>query len=237
MATRPIFIPSKIKPFFEKRDINFNWHAGFSLSQKQKSLKSLHQSAKQLYNIGNLLEVSTKSSQQIGSKLSAFNLKAFVKDSNYDLDKEYSLETVFQTSKVFNHALHCTDLLELEELDIRKQIREREKLGLSHFLHEKDMWSLEPKGAFYNFLYIRSLLQIPDLFEVLDEFDAFTDIAFNPNKSFNCQAEAVSIFIGLNRAGINPDTVCLSQAKFLDLVYGISDMSSNETATFLDDLI
>ena len=128
----------------------------------------------------------------------------------------------------------------MEELDIRKEIREREKIGLSHFAHDGDIWNLEPKGAFYNFLYIRSLLQIPHLFEALDEFDAFTDIAFNPNKSFNCQAESVSIFVGLNRAGLCPSEACSSQLNFLNLVYGISEEisegNSNETANFLDNL-
>lgn len=240
MAIRPIFIPTLHTPFFEKKDVSFKWHAGFSLSQKQKSLSSLHQNAKDLFNTRELLEISTKSPQQLGNKLSAFNLKAFVKDKSYDPDRQYSLETLFQTSKVFNNNMHCIDLLRMEELDIRKEIREREKRGLSHFAHDGDIWNLEPKGAFYNFLYIRSLLQIPHLFEALDEFDAFTDIAFNPNKSFNCQAESVSIFVGLNRAGLSPSEACSSQSNFLNLVYGISEEisegNSNETANFLDNL-
>ena len=240
MAIRPIFIPTLHSPFFEKRDVSFKWHAGFSLSQKQKSLSSLHQNAKELFNIRELLEISTKSPQQLGNKLSAFNLRAFVKNKSYDSDRQYSLETLFQTSKVFNNNMHCIDLLRMEELDIRKEIREREKRGLSHFAHDGDIWNLEPKGAFYNFLYIRSLLQIPHLFEALEEFDAFSDIAFNPNKSFNCQAESVSIFVGLNRAGISPNKACCSQSNFLNLVYGISEEisegNSNETANFLDNL-
>jgi type I restriction enzyme M protein len=236
MAIRPIFIPTLHSPFFEKRDVSFKWHAGFSLSQKQKSLSSLHRNAKELFNTRELLEISSKSPEQLGNKLSAFNLRACVKDKSYDSDRQYSLETLFQTSKVFNNNMHCIDLLRMEELDIRKEIREREKRGLSHFAHDGDIWNLEPKGAFYNFLYIRSLLQIPHLFEALDEFDAFTDIAFNPNKSFNCQAESVSIFVGLNRVGLSPSEACSSQSNFLNLVYGISEVSSNETANFLDHL-
>lgn len=31
------------------------------------------------------------------------------------------------------------------------------------------------------------------------DFDAFTDIEFNPQKSLNCQAEAVALFVALKK--------------------------------------
>ena len=33
------------------------------------------------------------------------------------------------------------------------------------------------------------------------EFDAFTDIEFNPNKSLNCQARAAALFVAMKKLG------------------------------------
>ena len=57
----------------------------------------------------------------------------------------------------------------------------------------------EPKTYFYDWLYINTLMLNPDLADQLMEYDAFTDIEFNPNRSLNCQAEAAAIYVGLRR--------------------------------------
>ena len=52
MTKRPIFIPSnKSEAFVEKKEIDFSWSAGFAKIQKQKSIKSLHEKAKQKFNL------------------------------------------------------------------------------------------------------------------------------------------------------------------------------------------
>ena len=46
MAKRPIFIVSEDPNFlFIEKEIEFEWFAGLSVSQKQKSINSLHNSA------------------------------------------------------------------------------------------------------------------------------------------------------------------------------------------------
>ena len=62
--------------------------------------------------------------------------------------------------------------------------------------------SCHPKTAFYNWLYINALLENEELAVQLLEFDAFTDIEFNPNKSLSCQAEAAATFVSLSREGL-----------------------------------
>lgn len=236
MATRPIFVPISKKPFFEKLDVEFEWHPGFSLVQKQKSLESLHRNAKKQYGLGELLEISSKSPVQIGNRLSAFNLKAHTKDENYCSNMDFSLETVFQTSKVFKKNIHCVDLLGNDQREIRKLAKEREPLGLTGFRLEGADWSLKPKGAFYNFIYIKSLLNIPEIREKLIPYEGFTDIEFNQKKSINCQAEAVSMYTGLRKGGIDPARACSGQAEFLRMVYGAYEKSGNETVNFLDSI-
>lgn len=75
MAIRPVFLPScDSRQLFIERDIEFTWHPGFSVQQKQKSIESLHSRAKSELNIESILEISTKSPIDEGVRSSAFNL-------------------------------------------------------------------------------------------------------------------------------------------------------------------
>jgi hypothetical protein len=51
----------------------FEWHPGFSKSQAQKSIASLHCAAAEA-GIAPVLEISSKSPDPLGVSLSAFNL-------------------------------------------------------------------------------------------------------------------------------------------------------------------
>jgi len=236
MAKRPLFLPNLSFPFFRKIEVEFDWHPGFSLVQKQKSLVSLHQEAKVELGDINLLEVSSKSLNKLGHQLSAFNLPAHTTDMFYNNKGPFSLETVFQTSKVFKPNLRCTDLIGLDELEIRNKVRLRQKDELSHFKLEDEKWSLQPTGAFYNYLYIRSLFRHQKLCYSLEKYEGFTDIEFNPTKSFNCQAESVSQFLGMKRSGIDLEDALSSQNKFLKTVYPNRPAQASETLNFFDQL-
>ena len=50
---------------------------------------------------------------------------------------------------------------------------------------------------FYTWLYLNALIQNQSLADELLDFDAFTDIEFNPKKSINCQAASAAIFKSL----------------------------------------
>ena len=50
------------------------------------------------------------------------------------------------------------------------------------------------------------------------EYDAFTDIAFNPQKSINCQAEAAAVYVSLKRQGLL-EAALNNRADFLKIVY------------------
>ena len=108
MAERPLFIPirSKGSVGVELSYIEFKWFPGLSVSQKQKSITSLHESAKDK-GCSNVLEISSKSLDPLGIKLSAFNLMIQTQKKN----KEFSMETAFQSSKVFEHGGPFIDLL------------------------------------------------------------------------------------------------------------------------------
>ena len=67
------FITEKVGPILvREQEVEFVFSNGFSLSQKQKSIESLHDEAYDLLQLeGEILEVSTKSIQPIGTQLSA----------------------------------------------------------------------------------------------------------------------------------------------------------------------
>ncbi len=99
---------------------------------------------------------------------------------------------------------------------------------------------MEPKTYFYNWLYINALTQTPGLSKVVLEYDAFSDIEFNPNRSINCQAEVAAIYVGLCRSGKIDDALKDKEA-FLETVYNFNAECKTETyeqmnlSDFLED--
>ena len=62
------------------------------------------------------------------------------------------------------------------------------------FCLDGEEWPLEPKTLFYDYIYIKALIQNYGYDLDLTEYDWFTDIEFNPKKSINCQARTVAIY-------------------------------------------
>ena len=202
MARRPIFVPSLEKDsFFEEITVEFDWHSGFSTSQKQKSIKSLHEAANNK-NISNILEVSTKSDNILGSKLSAFNLSLQMEDGT-----QLFLESAFQGSKVFEEGGPFVDLYNLDPFEVKKDERISKDNKIIGFRYEGVDWDSEPKTAFYDWLYINALNdsiasnQKSTLKDIID-YGGFTDIEFNPEKSINCQARSCAVFVSLYKKGL-----------------------------------
>ncbi len=190
MANRPIFLPTdnKDEPVSLKK-VDFTWHAGLAKSQKQKSIKSLHDSAKNILNLKNILEISTKSLQDIGTQASAFNLKLSWEN------KHSSVESFYQGSKVFKHAGPFTDLYEKNSKSAKKDKRIKDSGDLLGFSFFDEKWALE--DDFYTWIYLIGLTQNKKLSESLLQYEAFTDIEFNEKKSFNCQAYSAAFYVSL----------------------------------------
>lgn len=74
MAVRPVYCTLTTAPFVTVEYIDFQYFSGFSVTQKQKSILSLHNNFLEKYPQRKILEISTKSNNDLGVKLSAFNL-------------------------------------------------------------------------------------------------------------------------------------------------------------------
>lgn len=193
MAKRPVFIVNNnMNCFVDEVEVEFQWYSGFNISQKQKSIKSLHDNFNNNYNNKKILEISSKSPELLGVSLSAFNLKMLCEDGNI-----YSVENIFQAGKVFKDGTDSKDLLGVTPVEAKKIAKTRNLKELKCFDYFGTQWELEPKTMFYDWLYINAVFQNKELLNELIKYDAFTDIEFNPNKSFNCQARSAAIVVSL----------------------------------------
>lgn len=130
--------------------------------------------------------------------LSAFNLK--IKSAK---GRQFSVETVYQSSKVFNSSqgeIQYLDLLYKSPAEAKTDSRLKTSgdiVSFRTFGKKEKEWNVNPISAYYNWIYLNALIQHPEYHEPLLEYHAFTDIEFNPKKSLNCQAYSAALFCSL----------------------------------------
>lgn len=227
MAARPLFIPSTNgDTLVRTTHVEFQWFPGLAASQKQKSVDSLHSIARQLSGVRSVLEVSSKSRDPLGIALSAFNLSI----TTVKLGRTFSVECAFQGSKVFEQGGPYLDIFGKTSREAKKDERLRSSGRLTGFSFFGVAWGLEPQTAFYDWLYINALKKKPDLAEQALNYSAFTDIEFNPERSINCQAYSLALFISLHQRGLL-DKATSSKEDFLRVVCSaaISNARQDET--------
>jgi len=202
MAERPIFVPSPASPELVKEVfLPLRWSPGFSVVQKEKNIKALHEAAA-LAGYRNILEVSTKSDRQRGQHLSAFYLK--VKSVQLG---EIPLECAFQGSKVFERGGPFTDLYRTDVRAAKRDVRLKHSGRLIAFEFDGFTWPLDPKTAFYDWLYTGCVYPYRDWAIKLNDYGGFSDIEFNPFRSINCQARSIALFLSLMKCGLLDEAV------------------------------
>lgn len=165
-----------------RRDFEFPWSGGFALSQKQKNVHALHGAIRN--GTGETaLEVSSKSTEELGRALSAFRLTLSGRP----------LENVFQSAKKYEGGGPYVDLLEVPPRDAKRDPRHASSGKLTAFVRLGEAWPTEPKTAFYDHIYVSAVLETFGELPDLSPFAWFTDIEFNPARSLNCQARAAAI--------------------------------------------
>lgn len=221
MATRPVFVTTDIVPFFVRNDTSFEYCPGFAVSQKRKSIENLHQEFLKQYPDTAILEISSKSENPIGRQLSAFFLPITLKNG-----EKTTVESAFQSSKVFLKGGPYKDLLYQPSLVAKRDERLRSSGPIVGFDYEGEEFATEPKHFFYAWLYAKALNENKELAEKVMEYDAFTDIEFQPQKSINCQAMAAAIFVSLKRKGLLEEA--LRQPKWFAEIVSTSTPSDRQ---------
>jgi hypothetical protein len=226
MAQRPIFLPEGEGVFAVRTlDVDFHWFPGLAPSQKKKSVRALHDAATQLVPQLRALEISSKSEFSLGVALSAFNLLIETRKHH----RCFSVECAYQASKVFERGGPFIDLLAVTSREAKSDERLRTSGRLVGFRFFGEDWPLEPFTAFYDWLYLNALNNQPSLVEQLTVFNGFTDIEFNPERSVNCQAYSVALFLSLRLRGRLQEALS-SPLKFRSVVseYRVSVPHRNE---------
>lgn len=194
MAKRFVYLPTENEPGVREVEVEFDWFSGFAISQKRKTIASLHRAA-DASNMRPILEISSKSEDELGVEASAFNLSFHTKASN----RRVSVESAFQGSKVFAFAGPFPDIYEMPAREAKKAIRTRQYGALSKFCFFGKDFPLRPRTFFYDWLYINTLHKDEELSAGICRFAGFSDIEFNPEKSVNCQAFSAALYVSLVR--------------------------------------
>jgi len=199
MAIRPVFVALDSYPFVKVEDTEFKFYPGFSLSQARKSSFSLRDSFVEKHSeySGLVLEVSSKSDSNLGTQLSAFNLLFTLSDG-----RKRTIESVFQSGKCFSNGKQYVEIIDLPSAEAKKYGPLRTSGEITHFKLENTIFPTSPITLFYDWIYINALIQNPQLASSTVIYRAFTDIAFNPKKSLNCQARSVALYVALSKAGV-----------------------------------
>ena len=214
MAKRPVFITNNLPPHYEEINTEFKYYSGFADSQRKKSSYSLKEAFMVKHPDAEVLEVSRFSENVLGQRLSAFNLLLTTPGG-----KKMPVENVFQAGKVFESGGPYEDLLNVSPAAAKKDPRLKSSGSITEFSYFGQSFPTEPKTFFYDWLYMSALSENEDISKELLSFNAFTDIVFNPEKSLNCQARTVAIYVSLVRSGLIEEAM-KSPESFKFLVYG-----------------
>ena len=237
MAERPVFRATErsgnlngdsTRSLVRKEQVSFKWVAGLSAAQKRKNVTSLHEAA-MAQGILKVLEISTKSGEQLGFKLSAFNLLVEVKDH-----QQMPLERAFQGSKVFTEGGPFRDLYEATSREAKQDARLRNSGDIQGFSFDGLEFPSEPKTAFYDWLYAKTLAPQKDVLQQLGTYDGFSDIEFNPKKSINCQARSCAVVVSLFRLDKLEEAVASKEAWLETLRSFPEDVDVNNGQQTLD---
>ena len=109
------------------------------------------------------------------------------------------------------------DLYTVDARTAKKDGRLKESGRLVAFKFDGFTWPLDPKTAFYDFLYSRCIYPHREWAVKLFEYGGFSDIEFNPWKSINCQARSIALFLSLLRRG-QLDEAVASPSAFLRIL-------------------
>lgn len=183
MATKMCFKVNDEK-VFDEEVVTFTYIKGMAFSQKVKNVLSFHSSIQSQFPYARILEVSTKSSNPLGVALSAFNLT---------LDG-CSVECIYHASKVFEDGTCFEFLKDFSPRDAKRYMRENGTGALKCYKFNDTEIPLATKTMFYDYLYIKALMQNLDISNAIAEYDIFTDIEFNEKKGLNCQARSCAIY-------------------------------------------
>lgn len=213
-------MPKLTRPFYTVENYDFDWASGQAAAQKMKNSAQLQSMWKEKHPEGKILEVSTKSDQEAGVKLSPFNLTKRLSS----LRKEFPVENIYQASKTFRHGGPYVDLLGVAPNKALADPRLLDSGELVAYTCEGQPYPAAPDFLFYIWLYLTALLENPGLAVRVKNTDAFCDIEFNPAKGNNNQAKACAVFNSLAKLGLLDEARTFEGFKKIMMAHDITEI-------------
>jgi type I restriction enzyme M protein len=177
-------------------DVEFEWFPGLAASLQQKGVAGLHAGARRP-GVKSPLEISSKSPEALGRSLSAFNLAVA-----HSAHGRIPLESAFQSAKAFGRGGPFEELATRTPREAKAGSRLRSSGLLIRFQWDGQRFPTRPTTAFYDYLYLQALALLDEETRAgVRERDGFSDIAFNPDRSLNCQARSAALYVSLARDG------------------------------------
>ncbi|MBP3206732.1 MAG: hypothetical protein J6M21_00560 [Campylobacter sp.] len=224
-AIRPCFYATSEIPYIKSQNVEFEYFSGFARSQKEKSIKSFLNSAKISLKSDKVLEISKASPMDLGRNLSAFNLNlTLINDRGEAISA--SVERFFQGSKVFEHGGPYHEIIYDRSIHPKKYHKLKSSGIFVGFELFGKAYATEPKTYFYDWLYLNALLQNQLLGEQVVEFEYFSDIEFNPKKSFSSQSKSVALYSAMKKYGLFEENFKSPEAflKFMRKIHGVNSL-------------
>ena len=201
--TRPVFIPINRKPFYKQINITFESSGISTYEEKQECIKALHSNFSKKYPQYNILEISTKSLQELGVQLSAFNLMKY----ESPLKKKIAVENIYQASKKFATYGPYVDLFYVSPKEAKKDERISSSGKVFGYIYQGNEFPTTPKYLFFDYIYISALYENPQIAHKINKYEAFTDIEFDPSIGTNCQAATVARLKGMLLANLDVSAI------------------------------
>lgn len=197
MWTRKVYISRENKPYCIGFNVDFDGVKGQATSQARKRSMALRESYCAKKGPSKILEISSASDDENGTKLSALVLPVTING------KTVCVEQAFQSGKVFQKGGPFPELLDKDPKELKRIATENQKKFGDIIGFELDgvKYPTKPETAFYDWIYITALRQNKELADYLLQFDGFTDIQFNPKRSINCQAKSAAYYVALVKTG------------------------------------
>lgn len=176
--------------------VEFPWYSGFTLPQKRRGVTSLHDKARDTLGLDKILEVSTRSFDAVGRKLSPFYQRRKV--PGYGGPRGVALESLFAGVKVFARGGPYTELLDLPPTKALLNRKNTQKAqGKLRYLQLGEERFGRISG--YDYLYISTAA--PTLSEEewaeLATFQGFSEITLPFANSWTCQAGSAALMAEL----------------------------------------
>ncbi len=135
--------------------------------------------------------------------------------------RKISVECAFQGSKVFEKGGPFTDLYDKSSREAKTDERLKNSGEVIAFNFMDQDFPIQPTTAFYDWLYMMALLNNQKYAQELFLYQGFSDIAFNPEKSINCQARSAALFVAISKNGNNNvSEIVKNKIMYINLVTG-----------------